>query len=154
MARTADVTYSQFIKSYPEFVRHKGGNPPRSAVESQLAKGNITLSRGAWGEYWPFAVELWTAHYLALRFNIQPNLAKRGLRELDTVAGAATSQSAGSSNLSETRTVPAMLNSKNPFYADMARTEYGLEFLSLMHWVIIPAGIVLSPDTSDTFGDE
>jgi len=160
MPKTADVTYSQFIEHYPEFsatlpefvpIGSVWIVIPKAPVEHQLTKGNITLSRQEWDRYWSFAVELWTAHYLALRFNIQPNLTALNLRNINTVIGVAQSMSAGNTSLSESRTNPAMLNSENPFYADFARTEYGLEFLSLMQSVISPAGIVLSPDTTDTF---
>ena len=150
MTAAADITYEEFIEHYPEFAESSSGIPPRSAVEYKLEQGNITLSRHEWGAYWHFAVELWTAHYIALRFNISPNFSAKGLQNLDSVVGVSQSMSAGSSNLSESRTMPAMLNSQNPFYADMARTEYGMEFLSLMQAVISPAGIVLSPDTSDS----
>ena len=146
----ADIAYNQFIEHYPEFSESPGGIPPRPAVEHQLKRGNITLSRREWGENWPFAVELWTAHYLALRFNIKPGLMANGLRSLDSVIGVSQSISASSSSLSKSQTTPAMIGSQNPFYADMARTEYGLEFLSLLRTAISPGQIVESPDTSDT----
>lgn len=147
---TEDVSYERFTTDYPEFAENSGTGVPMTAVTRQLEMGNISLSRQAWGKFRPYAVELWAAHYLALRFTLSSSFTALGLRSLDEVAGVAQSQSASNTSLSESRTNPAMLNSQNPFYADMARTEYGMEFLSLMHLAIPPGGVVLSPDTSES----
>ena len=91
-------------------------------------------------------VYLRTAHYLALRFNIAEGLAAAGVNSEMTETGAVSSMSASVGSLSITKANSALLSSDNAFEADLSRTRYGLEFLSLLEMVVAPAQVVISRD--------
>lgn len=134
-----DVAYEQFIEDFPEF-----SQVPAGAVNRQLAMSN-TLSRSAWGRWWTFAVELFTAHYLAVRFKITSAINENGLNNPYDAANVTTNKSANTNGISEGNAPSQLLTGENPITADLARTEYGLEYLSLMNMVVAPGNIVYSP---------
>ncbi len=142
-----DVTYDVFIADYPEFA-----GLPQRPVERKLELANMTLNKGVWGPWFEQAVELWTAHYLAVRYNIEDGAAEEGIKPPTGVAIVATNYSANTGGLSEGGTPSALLTSDDPLTVDMARTEYGLEYLALLKLIIPPGGIVYSPSVAATAG--
>ncbi len=136
------ISVDDFLASYPEFA-----DVPVSAIERQLKAACLMLSPCAWGKWLPLATELWVAHYLALSFDISGKQTELGMRSAYGV-GVGNSMSASTSSLSISSTTPAFLTGDDPILADMGRTTYGLEWLSLLYTVIPPGMIVHSPDTS------
>ena len=134
------LTYSDFIGEYPEFT-----SVAQAAVERRLLTTSNYLSEDAWGAFWLEAAFLFTAHKLALRFNISAAVFAAGMRSANSSIKTVTSQSASPDTLSESSVVSELVTSSDPFKADLARTSYGLEFLALMNTVISPANVVVSP---------
>lgn len=143
---SSPVTYEEFIEGFPEFADIAEG-----AVKRQLDLSNMTLSRPAWGKWWRHAVELFTAHYLALRFNLAAALVENGMRS-PTAVGITTSQSANTTGLSESSTLNGLATSADAIEADFARTTYGLEYLSLLKMVVSPTSVVYSPSAASVAG--
>lgn len=148
MAQEPPLTYEKFIEDFPEFKEL-----PESAVQFQIDMSIAYLCRGAWDPRWyVFALELITAHYLAVRYNIGLGLIENGVRPPTAAIAIATSKSASTNGLSEGSTVNGLVNSGNPLLADFGRTGYGLQYLSLLE-IAVPAGsVVYSPDSSQTVG--
>lgn len=135
-------TYETFIADFPEFA-----DVPQTAVERQLRYSVVMLSLSAWGKWYDMAQGLWTAHYLALEYDISEKCAELGIRSPYDV-GNVSSMSASTSSVAVTNTTTAMLTGDDPILADFARTRYGMDYLSLLY-TVIPAGtVVYSPDTS------
>ena len=139
-------TYDTWFKRYPEF-----DIVPQAAAEAQLEDALLMLSPTAWGKYYDRAQALWTAHYLALRFDVSKRCKELGMRSPYDV-GTATSMNASTGSLAVTKSTSALLTGDDPILSDFARTLYGLEYLDLLYTVIPAGGIVYSPDTSDTEG--
>ena len=134
------LTYSDFIAEYPELA-----GVAQAVVERRLLATSNYLSEDVWGDFWLEAGFLFTAHKLALRFNISADVFTAGMRSANSTIKTVTSQSASPDTLSESSVVSELVTSKDPFTADLARTNYGLEFLALMHTVVSPANVVVSP---------
>lgn len=143
------ITYAEFLDRYPEF---KG--VPESAGSYQLEFSSRLISKSAFGKFWNDAVGLFTAHYLALRFDISDQEDEEGLNDPSSTIGVATSKSASTGGLSEGSTVSGLITGTNAIEADLARTEYGLRFLSLLRAVVPAGNIVISIDTSLAAGVE
>lgn len=141
------LTYDLFIDAYPEF-----GDVPQSAIERQIDLSNLTLLESAWGKWYSHALMLFTAHYLAVRYNISAKLAELGLRSPVSSIGTVTNKSANTSGLSEGSATSQLITSANPIEADLARTEYGLEYLHLLKIVIPPGRVVYSPSSALSAG--
>lgn len=141
------LTYDEFKAWYPEFA-----DVPQGAVENQLDLSNMTLAYSAWGKWWRQAVGLFTAHYLALRFDISNGLAANGVKSPLGTIGVVTNKSANTSSLSEGSTVSGLVTSSDPIEADFGRTEYGLRYLSLLEMVVPTGNIIKSPDASEAIG--
>ena len=133
--------YSDFIAAYPEFA-----GVPEAQGKRQLGLGVKLWSPGVVGNFHDEMVYLWTAHYLALRFNIADGLESSGVNPEMTGSGTVSSMSASVGSLSITNANSAMVSSDNAFEADMSRTRYGLEFLSLLDMVVGPGRVVISPE--------
>jgi hypothetical protein len=135
-------TYDTFIADYPEFA-----DLPPAAVNRQLRQSVLMLHPGAWGKWYEMAQGLWTAHYLALEYNIAGKCAELGMRSPYDV-GTVNNQAASTGSVSIGSTTSAMLTGDDPILADFARTTYGMKYLNLLYTVIPAGGIVYSPDTS------
>lgn len=133
--------YDMFAGEYQEFA-----DIPMDAVERTLAQAHLMLALDVWGNWHHMALGLWTAHYLALVYDISDAAAALGMRSPYEI-GVTNSMAASTGGLAETTITPAILSGDDPVQADFARTAYGLRFLNLL--TVIPAGItVFSPDTS------
>lgn len=137
-------TYDTFIADYPEF-----GGVPQAAVNRQLGQSELMLNPAAWGKWFEMAQGLWTAHYLALEYDISAKCTELGMRSPYDV-GTVNSQSASTSGLSMSSTTSAMISGDDPIMADFARTTYGMQYLNLLYTVIPAGDVVYSPDTSAT----
>lgn len=140
---SAPLTLTTFRGWYPEF-----DDVPDGSVDRQLALANMTLSPSAWGKWLEQALGLFTAHYLAVRFNISAALQDNGVRSPTSSIGTVTNKSATTSGISEGSANSALVTGDDPLAADFARTEYGLEYLSLMEMVIPAGGVLYSPSTA------
>lgn len=133
---------ADFRTFYPEFV-----DVPDTAVQFQLDIANELLNPRAWGKFFIAAVALWTAHYLALKYNISQALSDNGMRATGDV-GVVTNKSATTNGLTEGSSVSGLVTGDDPFTADFARTNYGLQYLSLMELIVPPGFLVYSPSTA------
>lgn len=124
------VTKESFLASYPEFAAVNS-----TAVENELNFQNSLVNADNFGNFRDRAVFLVTAHRLVLRHPIS------GVKSQST-PGVVTAQQAQTGGLSVQTTVSAMVSGDKAFRADMARTNYGLELLSLMDTVIAPGMMV------------
>lgn len=135
-------TYETFIADYPGFA-----DLPPAAVTRQLRQSVLMLNPGAWGKWYEIAQGEWTAHYLALEYDIAGKCAELGMRSPYDV-GTVNNQAASTNSVSLGTTTSAMLTGDDPILADFGRTTYGMKYLNLLY-TLIPAGaVVYSPDTS------
>lgn len=129
----ANINCADFIAAYPEF-----GTVAQSAVETTL-----DLSSALWGEsqlrkFYSSIVYLYAAHRLVLRYNLGPKMMAAGYRNPLEV-GTSNNQSASNTSLAQGFVNSAMLTGENPWLADLARTVYGMELLSILY-MIVPRG--------------
>lgn len=130
--------YDDFITAYPEF-----SDIPQEAVSNVGNVQDRILSDKYWGNLRCHALQLRTAHRLALRFNIGKILKTLGMKD-GTSSAQVTSKSASNASLSESAELNAFARSENPIWADFGRTEYGLEYLRLLEEVMPEGNIILS----------
>lgn len=135
----------EFLCMYPEFEGLQ-----QAAVNGVGQREDSIVSDHAFGDLRQHAVFLRTAHRLALRFNIGKQYGLKGLRNGATT-GITTSKSASNSSLSESTELNAFVRSDNPLWADFGRTEYGLEYLSLLEETLPQSQVVYSPRVSDVY---
>lgn len=140
------LTYTTFLEWFPEF-----SGVPTSMGEFRLELSNDFLQPSVWGKLYQRACALLTAHYLYMRYNVSDAVAENGMRSPASTIGFTTNKSANTSGLSEGSVTNAMITSDNPILADLARSEYGLEFLNLLYTWIPACGTVFSPDASATY---
>jgi hypothetical protein len=133
------ITYAVFIDEYPEFY-----GLPSTAVGRLLTVASSMLSETTWGDFWSHACSLLVAHRLCLRFNISAAIKSSGMNSPLASIQTVNNRSASPDSLSESSVTSALITGEDPFTADLARTEYGLEFISLMRMVISPCDIVNS----------
>ena len=129
------VTVDVFRNAFPEFAA-----VPDSAVTGSLDTAQMLWSQGKLGKFWSRIVMLFVAHRLAVRYSIANSLNTEGMKGVD--AGITSSQSASTSSLSITNANNALITGNDPFLADLGRTNYGLELLSLLE-LIMPHGYVV-----------
>jgi len=134
-----------FIAEYPEF----GAPLPETAVERQLRQSALMLNPGAWGKWIEMARGLWTAHYLALEYDISAKILELG-KHSPYDLGQTINMVANTNGLTQGKAPSLMLTGDNPLLADFGRTDYGLRYLNLLYTVVAPGDVVYSPDTSDT----
>lgn len=137
-------TYDTFIVDYPEFA-----DLPPAAVNRQLRQSVLMLNPGAWGKWYEMAQGEWTAHYLALEYDIAEKCKELGMRSPYDV-GTVNNQAASTSSVSIGTTTSAMLTGDDPILADFGRTTYGMKYLNMLYTVIPAGSVVYSPDTSAT----
>lgn len=129
------VDSTTFLAEFPEFA-----NVATSAVNRRLAQSTVALNSGRLGMWYEDLCFLWSAHYLYLRFDIGSGLDVNGMNDQEN-QGVTTSQSASTSGLSSSTSVTSLVSGENVISADFARTQYGLEFLSLLRQALPPAVI-------------
>lgn len=135
--------YKDFIEAYPEF--------SELSENSVSNVGNVEdriLSDNAWGCLRCHALQLRTAHRLALRFNIGRILKTLGMKN-GASSAQVTSKSASNASLSESSELNAFARSENPIWADFGRTEYGLEYLRLLEEVMPEGNVILARSVKD-----
>ncbi|HBG77258.1 MAG TPA: hypothetical protein DDW84_00200 [Phycisphaerales bacterium] len=132
------VTGTTFLTLYPEFAL-VGGTSQTAAtiVAAEVAYQNSLMSDSAFGDFRDRALCLLVAHRLAVRFRITDTK----LNAVDA-PGVLTQQSSNTNGVSATLTPSALVGSSNALKADLSRTVYGLEYLSLLDTVISPAMLV------------
>lgn len=137
------LDYTTFIEWFPEF-----SGLPSPPVKFRLELSNDFLDPCVWSKFYQRASALLTAHYLSLRYDISDGLQENGIKAPSSSVGFVNQKTANTNGLSEGSVTNAMVTGDDPFLADLSRTGYGLEFLSLLElW--IPAGMVVySKDTS------
>lgn len=135
--------YADFIEAYPEF-----SQLPENAVSNAGNVEDAILSDTAWGCLRCHALQLRTAHRLALRFNIGKILKTLGMKN-GTSSAQVTSKSASNASLSESSELNAFARSENPIWADFGRTEYGLEYLRLLEETMPEGHVILSRSVKD-----
>lgn len=130
------VSVATFLAIYPEF-SNVGANAedPEAVIYRELMLQNDLCNQSAWGTVAiaERATYMITAHYLAVRW--LPSLA--GLRA-QTQPGIASSISAWTGGLSQSMTVSGLVGGQSAFRANLAQTQYGLDYLSLMDRVVCP----------------
>ena len=136
---------SKFLEEYPEFSEIK-----QPAVCAVGCREDNIVSDYSFGNLREHAVFLRTAHRLALRFNIGTIYKINGLRN-GASSAITTSKSASNASLSESSELNAFSRSDNPVWADFGRTEYGLEYLSLLEETMLESQVVYSPRVSDVY---
>lgn len=135
----------KFIEEYPEF-----SEITQTAVTATGNREDDIVSDHSFGNLREHAVFLRTAHRLALRFNIGAIYKTKGLRN-GASSAITTSKSASNASLSESSELNAFARSDNPIWADFGRTEYGLEYLSLLEETMLESQVVYSPRVSDVY---
>ena len=126
------IDSSTFLAEYPEF---SGVSAP--AVARRITQALATIDQGRMGIYYEDAVYLWSAHYLYLRFDISTGIDSEGLLDQEN-QGVTTSQSASTGGLSSSTSVSGLVSSLNPVEADFGRTNYGLQYMSLLRQTLPP----------------
>ena len=129
-----------FAEEFPEFASVIAR--AATAVAAQVVNANAYLSDNAFGEFRDHAVNLLVAHRLRLRFATDEELPQ------DSPA-LVTSQSQDTGGMSEGMTPAPQVTSQSAFEADLARTNYGMELLSLIKTSVAPGYLVVSPDVSN-----
>lgn len=135
--------YDDFIDAYPEF----SGLTPNAVSNVGNVEDRI-LSDTFWGELRCHALQLRTAHRLALRFNIGKIYKTLNMRN-GASSAQTTSKSASNASLSESSELNAFARSDNPVWADFGRTEYGLEYLRLLEEVMPEGNVILARSVKD-----
>lgn len=135
----------KFLEEYPEFE-----GITRTAVTAVGNREDGIVADHSFGDLREHAVFLRTAHRLALRFNIGTIYGTKGLRN-GASSGITTSKSASNASLSESTELNAFVRSDNPIWADFGRTQYGLEYLSLLEETLPESQVVYSPRVADVY---
>jgi hypothetical protein len=122
------LTAADFLADYPEFGTVNADPTVASTIVTRfLALADAFLSDGAWGNLRDHALSLYTAHRLAVRYKtVLTGLQPQGS------PGTTTSQNASTTGLAVTRLPPFAAGSEQAWKADLARTNYGLEYLALL----------------------
>lgn len=136
--------YTLFVAEYPEFAAL-----PEAAVTVQLRRADLMLSINAWGKWLCMAQNLYTAHHLALEYDMGEacaDIKKRNPYDVGTI----NSQNASTSSLAITSVTSALVTGDDPVLSGFARTTYGMGYLELLYTVIPAGGVVYSADTSES----
>lgn len=134
--------YEDFIAAFPEF-----SQIPESAVKYRGNFADRLIHPTNWGDFRTDAVFLFTAHCLAIEYNITAALKEFGKSTGVLNSGMVTSMSASNASLSQSFATNALVTSDNPLYADLGRTIYGLRYLELMEMTMAYGYVVISPNT-------
>lgn len=141
------LTAEKFLEWFPEF-----SGAPKPTVERAVLFNNSTYPERVWGEKWPLASALVTAHELYLRYDISAELEKLGMKDPGSfLSGTVAGMSASSNSLSQNFAVSQLLTGNDPEMAYWAQSRYGIDFWMMVLQLGV-SGVVYSPDTSDTYG--
>lgn len=127
MAATTNVTSGTFLAAYPEF-----DTIAAATIDAEILKDNLLIHDTAWDVYRDIALMLLVAHRMTLRFRIDKDDVLP-----QNMPGALTSVNVSTSG-QQIQTDTVVGPDDRNFKADLARTNYGREFLSLMDSVISP----------------
>jgi hypothetical protein len=127
MAAVTTVTSATFLAAYPEF-----DTIAAAVIDAELLKDNLYINDTAWGDYRDIALMLLIAHRLTLRFRIDKDDVLP-----QNMPGALTSVNVTTSG-QQIQTDSVGGPEDRNFKADLQRTNYGREFLTLMDSVISP----------------
>lgn len=131
-----------FICNYPEFA-----NISLRVIENAglISYELLEKRQSYWKKLYWHALDLYTAHCLAVRYNIQGPAQENGINN-PMGTGAVTSYSASTSSLSLSNATNSLETSGDPVTLFLSKTLYGLQFLELVY-LLFPAGdVVLSVD--------
>jgi hypothetical protein len=128
------ITNTSFVQEYPEFA-----SIPGSAIANQITRLTLQINQEVFtDELFDIALSLLVAHRLSLRFNISCGVNSNGMRSPLTSVQTVNNRSASPDSLSESSVTSGLITGDNAFMADLARTEYGLEFLNLIQTQVSP----------------
>ena len=133
------VSVEGFLAEFPEFTAVN--TRAATAVAAQITNADGFLSDNAFGDLRDHAVNLLVAHRLRLRFETDEELPQ------DSPA-LVTSQSQDTGGMTEGMTPAPQVTSQSAFEADLARTNYGMELLSLIKTSVAPGYLVVSDESS------
>ena len=136
---------AEFISIYPEF-----SGLQTTVVQYVGDREDEIVSDTAWNKLRKYALYLRTAHRLALRYNIGKQYKTNSLNNAATSA-MTTSKSASNASLSEGAELNSFARSDNPIWADFGRTQYGLEYLSMLEENMPYGEVILSPRVIDVY---
>jgi hypothetical protein len=129
------VAPGDFLADYPEFAGIDPATDTATAIVARyLDNADSYLSNSAFGTLRDQAVELLTAHRLAIRYKVSSPTIRN-----PNVPGVLTSQSASGGGLSFGLAHSTAVTGDSAWRADLARTNYGLELLAMMESSIAPA---------------
>ena len=127
------VDSTTFLIEFPEFAA-----VALSAIDRRIAQAAQTLQPGRLGMWYEDLCFLWAAHYLYLRFDVGTGIDSVGMNDQEN-QGVTTSQSASTNGLSSSTSISSLVSSDNAINADFSRTQYGLEYLSVLRQILAPA---------------
>jgi hypothetical protein len=120
-----------FLAAYPEF----DAITP-AVIDAEIVKDDKILNPTAWGDMRDTALMLVVAHRLTLRFRMdKDNVLPQNM------PGAVTSLDANNGGITVSTEAISSPDSSN-IEKDFSRTNYGVEYLTLLHSVIPPGMLV------------
>ena len=127
------ISVATFLSHFPSF-----SNIPETEIQHWLDLAQDFLNKSNWGIYWERAVELWTAHNIALD---QMQSAGDGMGSLANLQGVPASKSVD--NVSKSYDT-SMFNVGNDASkdGDYLFTIYGRRYLTLRNAVISPVALL------------
>jgi hypothetical protein len=131
------IQASDFLSRYPEFASINSDPAVVTAmVENELDSADNMLSDTAFGKARNLAASLVVAHRLAVRFPSDDSVRNPNL------PGVLAGQGASTGGANQQLAHSSMVTSASPIKADYSRTNYGLQYLSLIQRSVCPAQIV------------
>lgn len=124
------ITVESFLSKFPSF-----NNVPRAKIQDYLDFAQEYLSKYNWGKWWVRAVELYTAHNLALDV-----LQEKGMGGLDALQGIPASKSVD--NVSKSYDTSVFRTRDSDDDGDYKYTIYGRRYLTLRNSIISPAALL------------
>ena len=138
------VTPAVFLGLYPEFTAINADSAVTTAiVQNSLDYADAFLSDTAFGTLRNHAAGLLVAHRLCIRYS--PTI---GALQAQAKPGIENSQNVGPGAVSFGVAHSRLVESENAWQADLSRTNYGLELLSLMDSSIAPMAIAGTADSA------
>jgi hypothetical protein len=132
--RSATPSVTEFLLDYPEFANIVNGvQTAADIVDWELKRSDRIVSRSTFGNQRYDALELLTAHRLGVRYKIGTVGVQAQNRP-----GLMTSQSASTGGLNFSMAHSALITGDQAWRADLSRTNYGLQYLSLIDQSVPP----------------
>lgn len=135
------VTPEIFLATYPEFNDVPGAyglstDTMNAVVQAAIGYADGYLSDSAFGVVRDYALGLFVAHRLCIRYS-----PLTGSLQTHAKPGVEASQGVSPSGLNITVAHSALVTGTGTQKADLARTDYGLEYLSLIEAGVAPIGV-------------